>query len=133
MSVNVQKRWSTDQLITGIEIQDWLKLLGDNRYRVDPTYLHRAAFVGSLAVGSSIASRIEDMRFGRQLASIEIDVDAPTPQQAAKEAWRILAAPDAMLPVVNIQNQCVSELVDLQELFNESDEMNHIDWLASSE
>ncbi len=72
MSVNVQKRWSTDQLITGIELQDWLKLLGDNRFRVDPTYIHRAAFVGGLALGSSIASRIEDMRFGRKLASVEI-------------------------------------------------------------
>ena len=73
MSVDVQKRWSTDQLINGIEIQDWLKLLGQNRYRVDPTYLHRAAFVGGMALGTSVMGRVEDMRFGRKLANTEID------------------------------------------------------------
>ena len=73
MSVDVQKRWSTDQLITGIELQDWLKLLGDNRFRVDPTYLHRAAFIGGMSLGTSVMGRIEDMRFGRKLASIKVD------------------------------------------------------------
>jgi hypothetical protein len=73
MNVEVQKRWSTDQLINGIELQDWLKLLGRNRYRVDPTYVHRAAFVGGLALGTSVMGRIEDARFGRKLANTEID------------------------------------------------------------
>lgn len=73
MNVEVQKRWSTDQLITGIELQDWLKLLGRNRYRVDPTYIHRAAWVGGMALGTSVMGRIEDARFGRKLANTEID------------------------------------------------------------
>jgi len=73
MNVEVQKRWSTDQLITGIELQDWLKLLGRNRYRVDPTYLHRAAFIGGMSLGTSVMGRIEDARYGRKLANTEID------------------------------------------------------------
>ena len=73
MNVDVQKRWSTDQLINGIEFQDWLKLLGKNRYRVDSTYLHRAAFVSGMALGTSVMSRVEDMRFGRAIANQEID------------------------------------------------------------
>lgn len=70
---NIQKRWSTDQLITGIETSDWLKLLADNNWRVDPTYAHRLAWVSGLSVPASIMGRIEDARYGRQLASMDID------------------------------------------------------------
>ncbi|MBX2796062.1 MAG: sulfotransferase [Myxococcales bacterium] len=69
----VQKRWSTDQLITGIETQDWLKLLGANGYRVDATYLHRLAWVGAFSLGATALGRLEDARFGRALANIELD------------------------------------------------------------
>ena len=76
IGMQVQKRWSTDQLITGIEAQDWVKLLQKNNWRVDPTYLHRLAMVAGLSVPTTVLGRIEDMRFGRQLANQEID---PTP------------------------------------------------------
>ncbi|MEN0068356.1 MAG: sulfotransferase [Myxococcota bacterium] len=70
---NIEKRWSTDQLITGIETQDWLKLLSRNGYRVDMTYLHRVAFVGGMSLPATVLGRLEDARFGRQLAAQEID------------------------------------------------------------
>ncbi len=70
---NIQKRWSTDQLITGIETADWLKLLSANGWKVDGTYLHRAAWIGALSVGATAAGRFEDLRYGRALASQEID------------------------------------------------------------
>ena len=73
MATTVQKRWSTDQLITGIEVQDWLKLLGDNGYRVDTTYLHRVAWVSGFSLGTTVLGRLEDARFGRALATQEID------------------------------------------------------------
>ncbi len=73
MAATVQKRWSTDQLITGIETQDWLKLLSQNGYRVDPTYLHRVAWVAGMSLPATVLGRIEDARFGRQLASQEIE------------------------------------------------------------
>jgi hypothetical protein len=69
----VQKRWSTDQLITGIETADWLKLLGRNGWNVDGTYLHRAAWVGAMSLPLSVVGRMEDARFGRQLAAMKID------------------------------------------------------------
>lgn len=69
----IQKRWSTDQLITGIETADWVKLLGANGYRVDPSYLHRAAWVGGLSLPATVLGRMEDARFGRQLANVELD------------------------------------------------------------
>jgi len=70
---NIEKRWSTDQLINGIETQDWLRLLQRNGYRVDMSYLHRLAFVGGLSLPATVLGRIEDARYGRQLASMEID------------------------------------------------------------
>ncbi|MEQ1569463.1 MAG: sulfotransferase [Myxococcota bacterium] len=69
----VQKRWSTDQLITGIEAQDWVQLLAKNNWKVDPVYLHRLAFVGGMSLPTTIAGRLEDMRYARQLATMEID------------------------------------------------------------
>jgi len=76
MKREIHKRWSTDQLITGIQTNDWLRLLRMNGYRVDPTYLHRAAWITGMSLGASALGAIEDVRFGRQLASMEID---PTP------------------------------------------------------
>lgn len=73
MPREVQKRWSTDQLITGIETKDWLQLLAQNGYKVDATYLHRMAWVGGMSLPATVLGRIEDARFGRQLATQEID------------------------------------------------------------
>jgi hypothetical protein len=73
VGMQVQKRWSTDQLITGIEAQDWVQLLAKNNWRVDPLYLHRLAFVAGMSVPTTVMGRIEDMRYGRKLANTEID------------------------------------------------------------
>lgn len=70
---DVQKRWSTDQLITGIGMGDWLRLLRMNGYKVDPTYLHRAAWVTGFSLGASALGALEDVRYGRELATMEID------------------------------------------------------------
>lgn len=72
----VLKRWSTDQLITGIEVQDWVKVLRENNWRVSPTYLHRLAWISGWSLPSTILGRVEDARYGRQLANQEI---SPTP------------------------------------------------------
>ncbi|MCB9672884.1 MAG: sulfotransferase [Alphaproteobacteria bacterium] len=70
---NIMKRWSTDQLITGIETADWLKLLSKNGWRVDATYAHRLAWVSGWSVPASVMGRVEDARFGRELSSMAID------------------------------------------------------------
>jgi hypothetical protein len=72
-TVEIQKRWSTDQLINGIELQDLVPLLQKNNWRIDPAYWHRIAFVGGLSVPTTVLGRLEDMRFGRRLASMEIE------------------------------------------------------------
>lgn len=73
---NVQKRWSMDQLITGIELPQWVELLKKNEFQVDGTYAHRAAFISALSLPTTALSALEDARFGRQLAAMEIE---PTP------------------------------------------------------
>ena len=60
----IQNRWSTEQLITGIETGEWLRLLSINGWAVHPTYLHRAAWVGGLSLGASAAGAVERMRHG---------------------------------------------------------------------
>jgi hypothetical protein len=70
---NILKRWSTDQLITGIELQDWVKLLAENGWQVSPAYLHRAAWITGWSVPATALGRLEDARYGRQLATQEID------------------------------------------------------------
>ena len=72
---NVQKRWSTEQLITGIESADWISLLQKNNWRVDPLYLHRLAWVAGMSVPTTVIGRLEDLRYGRRLATQEIDPD----------------------------------------------------------
>lgn len=69
----IMKRWSTDQLISGIETSEWLKLLAHNNWRVDPTYAHRVAWISGLSLPATLAGRLEDARFGRELASMQID------------------------------------------------------------
>ena len=46
----ILKRWSTDQLITGIEVQDWVKLLAENEWKVSPQYFHRAAWMNASTI-----------------------------------------------------------------------------------
>jgi hypothetical protein len=72
----VENRWSTEQLITGIEIPEWLKLLAKNRFKVDPVYLHRAAWITGWSLPATLFGRLEDAIYGKKLATMEVD---PTP------------------------------------------------------
>lgn len=73
---DVQKRWSTDQLIMGVETPEWLELLRKNKFQVDGTYAHRAAWISAWSLPITLAGRSEDAMYGRQLASMEL---SPTP------------------------------------------------------
>lgn len=72
----VENRWSTDQLITGIELQDWVKMLSDNGWRVDPTYFHRFAWITGWSLPATLLGRFEDMRYARQIEQMDVE---PTP------------------------------------------------------
>lgn len=73
---DLQKRWSTDQLITGIEMGQWYKLLAKNRWKVDAPYLHRAAWITGWSTLTTSLGALEDATWGRKIASQELN---PTP------------------------------------------------------
>ena len=72
-AAQLKKLWSTDQLITGIETPEWLRLLGKNGWNVSPQYAHRAAWITAFSLPSTVFGRIEDATWGRQLAGKDID------------------------------------------------------------
>ncbi len=72
----IKKRWSTDQLITGIEFGDWFKMLADNGFKVSPEYFHRAAWITGWSLPATLFGKLEDARYGRQLAAMDVE---PTP------------------------------------------------------
>jgi hypothetical protein len=51
---------------------DWLRLLVENRFAIDPIYWGRGAQVMVWAYGNSIDKRREDRRFGAQLARVAV-------------------------------------------------------------
>jgi hypothetical protein len=69
----LQKRWSTDQLITGIELPGWLEMLARNDFKVDREYFHRAAWITGWSLGTTALGRLEDSLYGRQLSAMEVD------------------------------------------------------------
>jgi hypothetical protein len=55
----------------GVEVPEWVNLLQKNKYKVDPTYLHRAAWISAWSLPITLAGRSEDALYGRQLAAME--------------------------------------------------------------
>lgn len=70
---NLEHRFSTDQLMTGIELGAWLDLLKKNAFAVSPQYAHRAALITALSVPVTALSRLEDALYARELEEMEID------------------------------------------------------------
>jgi len=58
--VHLKHRWSTaHNYLAGITTGDWLRLLAENDFAVDPAYWHRAAFVTLASLMNSVARRKE--------------------------------------------------------------------------
>ena len=72
----LENRWSQDQFMTGIELGNWFDVLKRNGWRVDPDYLHRAAWITGISLPATLFGKIDDLRFGRRINDMEID---PTP------------------------------------------------------
>jgi hypothetical protein len=65
--------FATGQLLAGMELGAWRDTLSRAKWKVDPAYAPRAAWIGALGAASTVASRAEDARFGRAIASVEVD------------------------------------------------------------
>jgi omega-hydroxy-beta-dihydromenaquinone-9 sulfotransferase len=73
---HLEDKWSQEQLITGVRLSSWMNILSHNGFQVSPDYLHRVASITGLALPTSALARLEDARYGRQIATMDI---RPTP------------------------------------------------------
>lgn len=69
----LERRFNTDQLVTGIEIPQWLRLLAGARFRVSARYLHRIAWITGWSTVATTVGAIERRRYDRRIASTPID------------------------------------------------------------
>jgi hypothetical protein len=69
----LDRRFSTDQIITGIELPRWFRMLSSAHFRVSARYLHRAAWITSWSVGATTVGAIERARYDRRIADTAID------------------------------------------------------------
>jgi hypothetical protein len=73
MKPELKHRWSLQQnALMGLTFGRWLRLLSDNKFRISPAYLHRAAVITLVSPINSINAFIERWRFGKAIEAIEI-------------------------------------------------------------
>jgi hypothetical protein len=72
----LENRFSQDQIVTGIELVEWMKLLRGAEWAPNLDYLHRFAQITGISLATTALGRVEDMLYARELANVEID---PTP------------------------------------------------------
>ncbi|MES2476136.1 MAG: sulfotransferase [Verrucomicrobiota bacterium] len=69
----MKHRWSIgNNYLAGITVGDWLELLRENRFAVDPVYWHRAAFITLTSLFNSLARRQEARQFHDAIAAAQI-------------------------------------------------------------
>jgi omega-hydroxy-beta-dihydromenaquinone-9 sulfotransferase len=73
MAVRLKHRWSLGHnYLAGVTAGAWWRLLKENRFAVDPTYWHRAAFVSALSLMNSWYRRSEEQKYGEQIAKTKL-------------------------------------------------------------
>lgn len=71
--VQLKHRWSIGHnYLAGITTGDWVRLLRENDFAVDPVYWHRAAFITLTSLMNSVYRRKEERLFNDQVAAVEV-------------------------------------------------------------
>ncbi len=65
-------RWFAPGVATGMPLGDWMRLLAENGFRVDPAYWPRAVFTTAASVTSSAFAFAESAVYGRKVAATEV-------------------------------------------------------------
>jgi hypothetical protein len=60
-------------ILAGVTTRDWLRLLRDNQFSIDPPYLIRAASVSWCALTNSLFRWYEDRRYGPRWKGVTVD------------------------------------------------------------
>ena len=69
----LERRFSTDQLIMGIEIPRWFRMLVGARFRVSPRYLHRVVWITGWSIAATTVGGVERRRYDRRIRSAPVD------------------------------------------------------------
>ena len=72
----LEHRWASDQLVTGVELPQWLRILQEGEWNISAEYAHRLAFITGLSGLTTALGRLDDARYGRKLAMRDV---SPTP------------------------------------------------------
>jgi hypothetical protein len=59
-------------VFTGITLGDWLRLLAENRFRIEPNYWPKAAFTTGVSVLNSCFAVAEQLAYGRRVAATDV-------------------------------------------------------------
>jgi hypothetical protein len=64
----LKHRWRVDfNFLCGLTISGWYRLLRQNRFRIDPAYLHRAAIVTGFSIFNSVVAAWERVRYRQRM------------------------------------------------------------------
>jgi hypothetical protein len=69
----LENRWSLEQLITGIELPGWLRILHRNRWNVSLAYAHRLAWIAGLGICTGVLGTIERLMYNRAIRATPLD------------------------------------------------------------
>jgi hypothetical protein len=71
--VQLKYRWNVGHnYLAGITAGDWLRLLRENHFAVDPDYWHRAAFITLASLVNSVSRRKEQRQFNEAVARVQV-------------------------------------------------------------
>ena len=65
--------WFGPSTLGGITFGDWLALLRENRFAVDPSYWLRAASITLCSLGNSLDRRREEASYGQAIRDAIVD------------------------------------------------------------
>jgi hypothetical protein len=73
MASVLKHRWSlSHNYLAGITAGDWIRLLRDNDFDIDPVYWHRAAFISVLSLMNACYRSVEERRFASMIDRTEL-------------------------------------------------------------
>lgn len=69
----LERLFNTDQLVTGIELPLWFRVLADARFRVSFRFLHRVAWITAWSAGATAVGVAERARYDRSITRTAIE------------------------------------------------------------
>jgi hypothetical protein len=69
----LERYWSTDHILTGIELPRLVRILAGGRYRLSARYMPRTAWIAGWSVAATAVGSIERARYDRRIAASVVE------------------------------------------------------------